>query len=82
MAGVKGRSGRKKVTVNSNNGKARLDALLPEALTNIEVAVQGTVECPQCGHKTGGDGDVLLSKWVAEMRLGKPRQAVGMEAEV
>ncbi len=62
MSGVKGRSGRKRITVNSENGKAKLDTLLPLAISVIEEALE--------------EGDKDISKWVIEMRLGKPRQQV------
>ena len=67
MAGVKGRSGRKKITVNSENGKAKLDMLVPEAVSVIEEAVN--------------NGDVATAKWVLEMRLGKPRQQLEHSGE-
>jgi len=65
MAGVKGRSGRKKITVNSENGKAKLDVLLPQAVSVVEKAVE--------------EGDTAIARWVIEMVLGKPAQPVGGE---
>jgi len=85
MAGVKGRSGRKKKTVNTHNAKVVLDELQPYALENIRRSVQQKIDvtCPQCSYEfqIDGGGDVDDSRWVYEQKHGKAKQQVGIDME-
>ncbi len=61
MLGVKGRSGRKKLTVNSYNAYAHIERRLPELL---EVIMEKAI-----GHR-----NLEAAIYLVDRRMGRPRQ--------
>ena len=83
MSGKPGRSGRKRIMLNTDQGRHELYAMLPLAISGIRAQLKPRGKdliCPHCGeiaaYESGYCEDKQLLMYVVDQVLGRPRQSI------